>query len=222
MNTNYGAPHQPKIVQMANGGVRNSIRIPAVDSEAIYMGAFVGFATGAHDTPSGIEFGVKAIADDDHIGGFVIGFYGKDSDTPLQEDSGRQGAITDMTGELPWKYTFSSTNDESNTTSADLETVEIMPICPGDILEVTLWGGAAISVVRGTTTAAGTTTSSANIGVAMAVATTYPWALLESGAAVTFANNDFVTTTFNGKKPANPRNVYVQCIRSFAKLNAPD
>jgi hypothetical protein len=135
------------------------------------------------------------------------------SNVPIWDDANKAGTVTDATGELPVKYTFASTNDEASTTTAKLEQVDVMPIYPGDILEVALWGGAAIAVARGTTTAAGTTTSSANIGVSMAIAATYDFAVLESGASKTTANNDFITVEVDGKKPANPKHVYVMCTR---------
>jgi hypothetical protein len=209
---NYGFMHMPKIVRFAGGKARSAMTLPALDSASLYLGGFVPLIAGTAGA-DGIEFGVPAFADDGIIGGFIIGMHRKGSNVPLWDDELRAGTVTNATGELPVKYAFSASNDESNTTSAILEQVDIMPIMPGDILEVALFGASTASVARGTTTAAGTTTSSANIGVSMAVAGTYDFALLESGASKTTANQDFMTVEVDGKKPANPNHVYVMCTR---------
>lgn len=221
---NYGHMHTPKLVRNLYGAKtsgRTTLKLPAKDSAAIYLGGFVPFVTGADATPSGVEFGIPAFTDDSIVGGIVVNMTRKGSLLPIWEDSARAGTVTDATGELPLKYTFSATNAENNTTSAALEMVEIMPIMNGDIFEVALWGASTVSVVRGTTTAAGTTTSSDNTFVSMSVNTTYHFALLESSAAVTMANLDFVTVMVDGQKPANPKHVYVMCTRDFGAFKAP-
>lgn len=218
---NYGAIHMPEIVQYANSSARSTVTYVGLDSSAHYLGSFVPFATGSAAAPSGIEFGVPAYSDDSWIGGIVVNFIGPNGER-LVDDSNRKGTVTDATGELPMKYTFSATNDESNTTSMDGELLEILPICSGDVLEVSLWGASTVSVDRGTTTAYGTTGSSANFGVSLAVDTTYSFALLESSAAKAIANNDFVTVAMRGSKPQKQHRVYVKCVRCFDKLYAPN
>lgn len=193
---------------------RSYITLPALDSAALYLGGFAPLIAGSTAAPDGIEFGVPAFGDDLRIGGIIKNFHKKGSRVPIWEEDTVAGTITAETGELPLKYTFSSTNDESNTTSGDYEMVDIFPIVPGDILEVSLWGAGTTSVARGTTVAWGTTDSSANIGVGLAVDTTYHFALLESGADKDIENKDFMTIELDGEKPKNPNRVYVMCIRS--------
>jgi len=197
---------------------RSTIKLPAIDSSAIYLGSFVSMiSSGTDATPAGLEFGVRAFADDDLVLGIAVGFTRKDTLLPIWEDDKRAGTVTAATGELPVKYTFASTNDNSNTTSRKDELVEILPIMPGDVLEIALWGASTVSVARGTTTASGTTTSSDNINVGIAVNTTYPFSLLESGAVVSsLANVDFITTSIDGHLPSNPNHVYAMCMRAMA------
>lgn len=218
MANNYGFRHMPRIVRFAGGKARSTITMPGLDSAALYLGGFVPFLNGT-DGADGAEFGIPAFTDDAIIFGFVAGFHRQSSSLPIWEDELKAGTVTNATGERPVKYTFASTNDESNTTSAIKEMVDIMPIVPGDILEVALWGASTISVARGTATAAGTTASSANIGVSLAVAATYDFAVLESGAAVAVANKDFITLEVDGKKPSDPNHVFVMCIRKFTDRN---
>lgn len=215
---NYGYAHTPKIVRSLDGSAvegRTTIKVPILDSAALYLGAFVPFVN-ANGTLS--EFGVKAVADDDYIGGIVVGFTAKDGILPIQDDTSRAGTLTDATGSLPMKYAAASTNDQSNTTSAVMELAEIVCIKNTDVLEVALWGASTIPVVRGTTTAEGTTTSSANFGVALAVDTTYHFALLESGAAATTVDKDFVTVLLDGNQPKNPYHVYVMPVKTQSAL----
>lgn len=219
---NYGASHMPEIKKFAGGKERSSVTYVGLDSATIYQGSFVPFATGSIDTPSGIEFGVPAYADDTWIGGFVMGFVSSDGVTPLIDNPNKAGTVTAATGEIPYAYTFDASNDESNTTSMIGEMVEIMPVCSADIIELSLWGAGTVSVDRGTTTAWGTTTSSANFGVSMALDTTYSFALLESSAAKTIANLDFTTTHIRGKTPELAHRVYAYCMRSFDRLDAPN
>jgi hypothetical protein len=56
----------------------------------------------------------------------------------------------------------------------------------------------------------------------MAVDTTYHFALLESGASKTLANQDFMTVRLDGNYPADSKRVYVMPIRLFDKFNAVD
>ena len=125
LSGNYGGIHMPVLKRSLSGtgAQRSTIKLPAKNSAALYLGAFVPLIQGTDAAPTGIEFGVPAIADDNRVGGVVVGFT-RDGVTPIQEDSKRAGTITDATGELPMKYTFASTNDQSNTTSAKLEMVE--------------------------------------------------------------------------------------------------
>jgi hypothetical protein len=202
----------PKLKLSANGrgSERNIVRLPGVDSEAIYLGAVV----------KRTEFGVAAFTDDATAFGVVVGFSRQGSSLPIWDDALKGGTVTDATGQLPAKYTFASTNDESNTTSAKCELVHVLPILPDDVWEFSVWGASTVAVDRGTTTAAGTTASSANSGVHMSVDTTYPWALTESTAAAAATNLDFITTDIGGKKPTLSHRVYVQCVRSFASDRA--
>lgn len=203
----------PKIVRFAGGKARTSIFLPALDSSAHYLGAMVPLITGADAAPQGAEFGVPAFTDDSRPMGFVVGMKRQNGSVPLWDDELKAGTVTAATGELPVKYTFSASNDESNTTSAVKEMLEIMELVPGDIVELALWGASTVSVARGTTTAAGTTGSSANVGVGLEVNATYPFALTESTAAVALANLDFITVEVDGKKPANPNHVYAMLVR---------
>ncbi|MFQ5493576.1 MAG: hypothetical protein ACE5DX_05460 [Candidatus Dojkabacteria bacterium] len=211
--SNKGFGHMPRIVSYGGSSKRQPVRLTARDSAAIYLGGFVPMIEGTEAAPAGAEFGIPAFSDDDRIYGFVIGFSRNGKALPIQDDPDKAGTVTDATGEVPMKYTFSATNDESNTTSADLEQAIVMPVMPGDILEIALWGGAAVSVARATTTAAGTTNSSANMGVGISVDTTYHFALTESTAAKALADLDFLTTKFNNRQPSNPNHVYVRCVR---------
>ena len=213
-NINYGYAHMPKIVRSLDGSdpaQRTTIKLPGLDSAALYLGAFVPFVK-ANGTLN--EFGIGAIADDDYIGGIVVGFTAKNGILPIQDDANRAGTLTNATGNLPMKYTFASTNDQSNTTSAKMELVEVLPIKNTDVIEVALWGASTSPVVRGTTTAEGTTTSSANAFVGMSVSTTYHFALLESTAAATSVDMDFVTVLLDGKQPTNPYHVYAMPVRT--------
>jgi len=176
--------------------------------------------TGTAAAPDGVEFGVGAWADDRRILGYAIGFFQKGGTVPIWDvDSNlRKGTVTNETGELPLKYTFSATNDESNTTSADLEEVELVPISNSDILSIALWGASTVAVARGTTTAAGTTDSSDNHHVGLAVDTTYHYALLESSADKDLPDKDFITTSIDGNKPINSKRVFAYCMRSNASV----
>lgn len=214
MASNYGFRHMPRIVQYAGGvRARNTVLMPIKNSAAIYLGGFVPLITGTAAAPQGAEFGVPAFTDDALIYGFVKKFQRPLSLVPIWDDALKKGTVTDATGELPVKYTASASNDGSNATP-DGELAEIMPILPGDILEIALWGASTISVARGTTTATGTTGSSGNFGVGMSVNTTYHFAVTESTAAKALANLDFITIMWNGKQPKDPNHVYVQCVRS--------
>lgn len=210
----------PRVVRNIYGASlsRTTLRIPAVDSQAIYMGSFVSFVKNTDAAPLGVEYGVEAHGDDGIIGGIVVGMHRPAGILPLWRDSDKAGTVTDQTGELPVKYTFASTNDDSNGATAVRETVEVYPIMSGDIIDVALWGASTISVARGTTTAFGTTGSSANIGVGMSVNTTYPFALLESTASNTLANLDFITCRVDDQYPSSANHVYVMPVRSFSQF----
>lgn len=209
--------NMPKIVRNIFGITteRSTFLLPGLDSAAIYLGQFASIVVGTN----GAEFGIPGWTDDDTIFGIVTGFHKQGSLLPIWDEATISGAITAETGEIPLKYTFAATNDESNTT-AKKEMVEILPIHSGDIIEVTLWGASTASIARGTTTAAGTTASSANIGVSMSVEATYPFALLESSAAVATANLDFITVELDGKKPANSKHQFVMPTRGLSSFRA--
>lgn len=218
MVNNYGAQHTPVLKRNIYGGeasARTTLRLPVEDGTALYLGQFVAI----NDATNGKEFGVTTLADDDFIFGFVSGFARHGSNTPIWDDPQRAGTVTDATGELPVKYTFASDNDEGNTNNKN-ERVLVTPVMVGDILEVSLWGAGATSVNRGTTTAAGTTGSSANFGVSMSIDTTYPFALTESTAAVAQANLDMMTVELDDRKPENLNRQYVMVIRGFSAHEA--
>ena len=211
--------HIPKIKRNIFGisTERSTIKLPAIDSSAIFLGSFVSMiSSGTDATPAGLEYGVKACADDDLTLGIAVGFTRLDSTLPIFEDDKKAGTVTAAVGERPVKYTFSATNDKSNATYS-YEMVEILPIMPGDILEVALWGASTVSVARGTTTVQGTTTSSIHPNVGLALDTTYTFALLESSAVVSsLANVDFITTEIDGHLPRNPNHVFVMPLRAMA------
>lgn len=209
--------NMPKIVRNIYGITteRTTLRLPIQDSAAIYLGSFVSL----NDPTNGKEYGVPAFTDDSYIFGIAVGFFRKGSLLPIWEDGNKQGSVTAATGELPLKYTASASNEESNA-SPYLEEIEILPIAPGDIIEVTLWGAGTVAVARATTTAAGTTGSSANVGVSMSVDPTYSFALTESTAAVAQANLDFEVVRLDGNQPKNSKRVYVAPIRAFAQVGA--
>lgn len=214
--------HMPKIVRNRYGlpvSDRTTEKLPGLDSAALYLGQFVPYVTGGLAAPDGIEFGVPAYADDTIIGGIVVGFSRLNGILPIWEDDKRAGTVTQPTGELPLKYTFSSTNDGSNV-NATLEQVEVLPIFPGDVIEVTLWGASTASVNRGTTVAAGTTDSTANFGVGLEVSATYPFALLESTGDKDLEDCDFMTWVIDGQQPVNLNRVFVTPIRSFGSYLA--
>lgn len=224
LSINTGFANMPRVVV---GRKREDIALPALASSVHWLGGFVAYSGTATATPSGEEGGIPTYADDQFIGGFVVGFLDKDGN-PIQnkDTTSYKGTLVDATGYLPAKYTFSSTNDEvaakTGSVTADGEMILVRPIFAEDILEISLWGASTAPVARGTTTAAGVTTSSANFGVSMAVNSTYPFSLLESTAAVTMANLDFRTTRINNKWPMASHRVFASCTRSDAKLVAPN
>lgn len=220
--------HSPKLKRNLYGNPtsdRSTIKLPAIDSSAHYLGAFVQFQTGtALATMDGIEFGVPAWADDGILGGFIKNITRMDSTKPIWEEDSAiyAGTVTAATGELPLKYTFGAANDETNPTTKVGELLEIMPVHNGDILEVSLWGGAAVSVDRATTVAAGTTLSTANMGTCLLVNSTYPFALTESTSDTDSEDMDFMTFEIDGHKPRLAHRVYVVCMRSFGGYSAGD
>jgi hypothetical protein len=204
---NVGVDMRPKLVRNIFGlptENRETIKIPALDSAVLFLGSFVSLR----------EFGVRAFNDDDIIYGFVKNITRKGQLLPIWNDSKMAGAVTAASGYVPAYYTFSATNDESNTTSAKLEMVEIVPVFFGDILSMVLWGASTSPVARATTTAWGTTASSRNIGAYMSVDTTYTFALTESTASATETNLDFRTVSIDGQLPESKYRVYAQCVRS--------
>jgi len=221
VSNNTGRINMPRIVQSAYGGgiIPKTIRKVALDSSVHYLGGFVGRYSG---TEAGLEFGIPTYADDQYIWGFVVGIYDADG-VVVTESSNLKGTITAATAFAPYGYTFSATNDESNTTSADLEFLEIQPVMPGDTLEVTLCTNAGTATSnRGTTTVAGTTTSTDNLNVSMNINATAPWCADETTGVVATANMDFITTKLNMKQPARSDRVYVDVIRSAMLFQAAD
>jgi hypothetical protein len=217
MANNYSNPNQPIIKRssLARGPERSTFSFPGKSSQAYYVGQIVSIVNGTDAAPTGQEGFVGPWADDALGYGIVEGFKKRKGILPIQDDANRSGTVTDATSFLPMKYTFAATNDELSGSSALLEQVVVTPIYPGDTLEMCLVndGGTAL-VSRATTTAAGTTNSSDNTNVGLAVNATAPFALTESTANKTLANLDFLTTLVDGNKPANTKHVYVKLIRS--------
>lgn len=215
MASNFSATNLPRLVRAASdpGEARSTVLLPGIDSSAPFMGSFVSLA----------QYGVKPYAAGEFIFGVVVGMRppagGNKPNTgnyPLFDYPNKQGTVTDATTFRPVQYTFASTNDDSNGTSAKRELVEVLPLCPGDILEVTLSDDAGTaSVARGTTTAFGTSGSSANIGVYLPVEPDATFALTESAASATATALHFRTVRVDDAQPANPYRVYVECVRAF-------
>lgn len=219
MATNYGFPYMPSIVRTLggdDGSDRTTIDIPIKNSTTMYLGQFVSDVQGTQASPTGPEFGAPGYTAHNALIGFVVGFRRRNGILPIIDDSAAAGTITAATGNLPYTYASASTNDESNTTSAILEVAMIMPILNSDILRIPLWGASTAPVTRGTTTAAGTTGSSDNIGIGLSVNATYPFSLLESGASKSLTSQDFETIAIDGMKPRNPYFVYVRPLRAAA------
>jgi len=222
--TPYGTQLMPKIVNTADGkpkSSRGTIKLPGKSSQAYYLGQFVSLIVGSDGTPAGSQYYASPYTGSKELSGIVVGFTRFNSLLPIFDDSGKGGTVTNPTNSsggtlLPAKYTFPAGNDESSGTSATLELLEIMPIFNDDILEMYLWDTVGVkTVTRGTTTAYGSSGSSANIGVGLALDTTYPFVLDESTAAVNLATLDFMTTELVGQKPVNPYTVYVRPLRAY-------
>lgn len=217
----YGISTIPRLVRAAQGTAneRTTNIYYVKDSQTLFLGNFVELVRGTSGAPLGAEFGIRGYEASKPIYGVVVKItHSRSSTLPIQDDPARSGTLTDavLLGSYvePLTYAFTSTNDESHTTSAKLETVEVMPIQPNDIWEVSLVNsGGTAYVNRGTTTAAGTTGSSDNMGVGLSVNTTLPYALTESSAANALIGLDFMTTLLDGKKPPLPYRVYVQALR---------
>ncbi len=216
---NYGINYVPTLVQALDGGditQRTSYQVPMKSSQTFYYGQPVDIMGGTTAAPTGAEFGAIAHVGAKPIVGFVKGIHRAGANYPIQSDGQRAGTFTSATTFAPWKYVASATNDESNTTSMVGELVEINLAVPGDIWEILLCNdGGTAYVARGTTTAWGTTNSSANTGVGLTFNTTAPWALTESTAAKAFIGLDVLTTTVNGLYPKNPNAVFVFLLRTM-------
>lgn len=191
-------PNQPELIWDGKSGSfggenRTTVAAPGTSSATLTLGGFVPDLDGTAVAPTGLEGGFKAFADDDLIGYFIVDIVTADGLSVFDENAvNKKGTVTAATAVLPAKYTFSATNDQLSGDSADLELVIAKPIYTGDILEVSLFNDAGTATVaRGTTTAYGTTGSSAHIGVGMAVNVTAQVGLTESTAAVDFADLDF-------------------------------
>lgn len=217
-NNSYGL--MPKIVVPIDRVARRAEYITGKDSTLYYLGSFVSNMVGSDTAPDGQEGFIAPFADDTPIYGFVIGFTTKNGSLPIFEDPGRQGTVTNATGDLPAAYTFPASNDEINSVPK-LEKAVVLPIKPGDILEVVLWGASTSPVKRGTTTPFGTTGSSANLNVGLDVNATYPFSLLESSADVDLEDSDFITTKVRGNQPTNPYTVYVKPTRAEVSVVVP-
>ena len=229
---NYGSPLMPKIKVSLLGNrpeERSTIKFVGLDSSIFYMGGFVDIAAGSAAAPTGAEFGVIPHVTGKPIFGFVVGITPANANFPIWDYSNPAGTVTASVLSaggtlLPVKYTFASTNDESNTTAMKGEMVEIMPLAPLDVLEIALFaeGSTHATVARGTTTAWGTTTSSANFGVGMITAVAEaPMCLLEASAAKNLAGLDFFTVDINGKKPSNPNHVYCMPLSNQSAYSVP-
>lgn len=218
-NNSYGL--MPRLVVPVDGAERRLEYITGIDSGAYFLGSFVANIITSAAAPNGSPGGIAVMGDDKLIYGIAVGFQRNNSSIPIWNDPDKVGTVTNITGQIPAKYTFGSSNDEVNTTPT-LEKVVVLPLKIGDILEIPLWGASTIPVVRGTTVAAGTADSTANIGTGLAVDTTYTFAVLESGGDEDLENKDFITTKVKGKHPKNPYMVYAQLIRSGSTFVVPD
>ncbi len=218
MADNYGAPNLPSIKRTFLGGraeERTAITMVGKSSTKFFLGEFVPFGAGTIAAPTIPQYAVDNYQAKQFTGYFVTGFYkSNNTSLPIQDDPSRSGTLTDATAVAPMAYTFPANNDDDAGTSAVRELVELMPIFAGDILEVSLSNDAGTAMVaRGTTTAFGSSGSSANMGVGLAVEADAPFALQESSASTTLADLDFVTTRIDDRYPALTNRVYVTPIR---------
>lgn len=223
MANNYSHPNMPELKRSLFGvaSERSSLKLPGKSSATVTLGGFAPDLDGTNVAAIGLEAGIKAFADDDFIGYYIVGIFTKQGQFVLDAADTRQGTVTTATSVIPMKYAFNAANDQLSGASAKLEMVELMPIREGDILEVSLFNDAGTATVnRGTTTAYGTTGSSAHYNVAMGVNVTAQVGLIESSAAVNFANMDFRVVLLDGKHPSRPDRVYVTPIASSWSVDA--
>jgi len=202
---NYGHPNTPDLKQAVDGkgDCRTRWKWVAIDSSAIFVGEFVGTMSAP---TTGVALGVQAWADNTLIRGYVEGFTRANSARPIAEDPDAAGTVTDATAVVPMKYTFGATQDRGNAAGV-LERVAIVPILPGDILEVTLMNDA------GTATAdRGTTTGSDLEGYCLGVEAGAPYGAQESSSSTTATGLDFQIVTIDGTFPRRSDRVYVQSI----------
>lgn len=208
--TNFSAINAPKLVYSPYGDAssRGTYGMVAIDSSAIYEGSFV---SNMDALGTALAEGVRAFADDDLIVGVAQYFTKYGSSLPIKSAAdGGAGSITNPTGILPMKYTFASTNGRADA-ARKLELVQILPVLPGDIWEVTLLNDAGTATVN-----RGTTVGSDLEGYAMSINTTSPFGLQESTASLTTANLDAVIVSLNGRFPERTDRVYVQFLRLVA------
>ena len=207
-----------KIVKFAHGDTTREIeRYTIVDSAAIYLGSLVTFITGTIASPTGSEYGVVPFTDDRPIFGIAVGFNKYGSSLSIFNDSNVAGTITNATSILPAKYTASASNDKSNSTRY-LEQVQVLPIMPGDVLEMVLLADAGTSTVNRAAVTAGSDMS----GMGFSVNATSPFGLTESTASTTLTNLDFISVEIKGEVPRRPDAVYAECIRKAVTLFVAD
>lgn len=221
-------PNVPELIWDSKSGgfggdARTTLIVPGTDSATVTLGGILPLLDGTGVAPTGFEGGVGAFADDDLIGGYIVDVRSANGMSVFDpNNTGKEGTVTDATSVIPAKYTFAASNDQVNTTPK-LEYIVFTPIFTGDILEMSLFNDAGTATVdRGTTTAKGTTGSSAHIGVGMSVNVTAQVGLTESTAAVDFANLDFFTVPSPSEglgqnlslTPERSDRVYVSVIRS--------
>lgn len=208
LSVNYGPKNMPKLVYSASGKAseRTTHKIAAIDSSAIYLGSFVSITDSAS---ASVAYGCRPFTAADAVYGVAVGFYKQGGEVPVIDQPNQKGTITNATGIFPMKYTFSASNDRSNATP-DMELVEILPVMPGDIWEISLVDNAGTAA--GTR---GTTTGSDVEGYALGINTTSPFALNETTSSLTMTGLNFVTTNLNGYLPSRTDRVYVQPINCF-------
>ncbi len=214
MTNNFGAINAPTLVYSPFGdaGKRGTLGVVAINSSAIYEGSFVSIMDAIGTS---LAEGCRAMADDDFILGVAQSFSKPGSSLPIKtSEDGGAGSITAPTGIYPLKYTFAASNGRADA-ARKLEMVNVLPILPLDIWEVTLTVAAGTSLgVRGTTT------GSDLEGYTLAVNANTPFTLDETSATLTPDNMDAIIVSLNGKFPANPNRVYVQFLRAQCNVTA--
>ncbi len=222
---NYRMPNTPTLVRSSIGSraaERTRRKVVAKSSTTFSIGEFVQAADGTIAAPTLNEGGQDKYAVGQFTGYIVTGFFsGKNADLPITDDGDRQGTLIQSTDVKPYGYTFAADNDDLAGDSAKRELVELLPVYAGDVIEVSLFADDGLSTVsRGTTTAFGTTGSSANMHVGLAVEVDAPMGAQESSASTTLTGLDLFTVRVDDKYPDREDRVYVQLLRPATAIAA--